>query len=47
MLLITFQQVLKLFIFLLIGFLLRRFSVLPVTASGVLSLLDRLEDETI
>ena len=40
MLLITFQQVLKLFIFLLIGFLLRRYSVLPVTASGVLSLLE-------
>lgn len=40
MLLVTFQQVLKLFLFLLIGFLLRRFSVVPLTTSGVLSLLE-------
>ena len=40
MLLMTFRQVLKLFLFLLCGFLLRRRSVVPVSTAGTLSLLE-------
>lgn len=40
MMLATFQQVLKLFLFLAIGFVLRRTSVIPRSASGTLSLLE-------
>lgn len=40
MMLATFQQVLKLFFFLAIGFFLRRSSVIPRSTSGTLSLLE-------
>ena len=40
MMLTTFQQVLRLFLFLAIGFILRRASVIPRSASGTLSLLE-------